>query len=678
MVDQPPRAPSRRACALPNVTLKPHNKTVVIFGERHSGTNLLQHVLEQLFCARIEPLAFGFKHWWLGLERENRSRESLKSSANRIDAPAVVFIVRQAGAWARAMYRQPHHNPKAPGVDMVRFLRQVWHSYEVPSPFRFPPQGAIIESAPSILDLRADKMAQMLSLQEHLPCSLIIRYEELLSDPLKVVSSLATTLHLDWRHDHSNETVLRGRIEEALRWKVGPNGQLVAISSTGSLGGDPKKSALRRKRKVVGDRRRLRDWLINTNPLVQTTLCRRLNLGLESTFGYLSDLWNLCNAPPQSLGPCSWVRWGASAPRQTGKVCEQLLRKPIETPPPLDNCRGKGVPHIYHAVAKDPTPPDNVKMNHGHHLRGFALNYHGDESAAAYVRAQCGREAADAYRCFVAPAYRADLFRFCALAAQGGVYLDTDIVMLAPIYEAVSLCDGATVGYDVSGAGGILQGKQMKLLAGEPDHPLFRCMLLSIINNVRRRFHPHEHMPLSLSGPSLLHACSKVVADMNKTLHITYRDTHTGMYPYTGLVKPGKLLAFEVPSSTRYPRDIRNFSVPHPRWTKHDLMSPLEDRKRAEHYSELMAAGTIYSNTCKLTHEPDVRPSNWSHTVSLHVQMKELVRLTRHLIVTDQALTLKKARQQLRNKQLRKDRRKGRGKPAGQTAEAEEAGVEYR
>ena len=201
-------------------------------------------------------------------------------------------------------------------------------------------------------------------------------------------------------------------------------------------------------------------------------------------------------------------------------------------------------------------------------------------------------------------------------------------------------------------------------------------MLLSIIDNVRRRFHPHEHMPLSLSGPSLLHACSKVVADMNNTLHITYRDTHTGMYPYTGLVKPGKLLAFEVPSSTRYPRDIRNFSVPHPRWTKNDLMSPLEDRKRAEHYSELMAAGTIYSNTCKLTYEPDVRPSNWSHTVSLHAQMKELVRLTRRLIVRDQALTLKKARQHLRKKQLRNGRRKGRGKPAaGQTTEAEEVGV---
>ena len=56
--------------------------------------------------------------------------------------------------------------------------------------------------------------------------------------------------------------------------------------------------------------------------------------------------------------------------------------------------------------------------------------------------------------------------------------------------------------------------------------------------------------------------------------------------------------------------------------------------------------------------------------------MKELMRLTRRLIVRDQALTLKKARQHLRKKQLRNDRRKGRGKPrAGQTAEAEEVGV---
>ena len=78
----------------------------------------------------------------------------------------------------------------------------------------------------------------------------------------------------------------------------------------------------------------------------------------------------------------------------------------------------------------------------------------------------CGPDAAEAYLCFEPPSYRADLFRFCALYSEGGVYLDEDIVPMHPLEDIVSECSVATLGHDFP-AGGRL-AKQMKILAAAP------------------------------------------------------------------------------------------------------------------------------------------------------------------------------------------------------------------
>ena len=113
--------------------------------------------------------------------------------------------------------------------------------------------------------------------------------------------------------------------------------------------------------------------------------------------------------PECNQGRARQVRDGHLAPGQTSKQCEEMLRAPISKPPSLADCVVPRVPHVYHAVSGTRSPPDSVRMNAGFHLRNFSLNYHGDASAAAYVRMNCGFEAAKAYRCFVAPAYRADV-----------------------------------------------------------------------------------------------------------------------------------------------------------------------------------------------------------------------------------------------------------------------------
>ena len=81
-----------------------------------------------------------------------------------------------------------------------------------------------------------------------------------------------------------------------------------------------------------------------------------------------------------------------------------------------------------------PTPLLVVMTTYCSFLRIVHAN---DSEAHAYIEAHCGEQAAKAYRCFVAGANRADLYRFCRLFVQGGLYLDGDLVALVPFEQVI-------------------------------------------------------------------------------------------------------------------------------------------------------------------------------------------------------------------------------------------------
>ena len=86
------------------------NRTIVLYGERHSGTNLLYSVLKKCFHIQTEYSGlYGFKHWWLG--QENSSREALVPAAW---APMVLVPAapRATPAAARKGPGQPRLRPK--------------------------------------------------------------------------------------------------------------------------------------------------------------------------------------------------------------------------------------------------------------------------------------------------------------------------------------------------------------------------------------------------------------------------------------------------------------------------------------------------------------------------------------------------------------------------------------
>ena len=232
-------------------------------------------------------------------------------------------------------------------------------------------------------------------------------------------------------------------------------------------------------------------------------------------------------------------------------ACKAFEAQPLDS---YKDCFGRRriVPRIYHAVAGTLEPPRTVLLNSQMNPE-YHLSYQNDSSAAAYVREFCGREAAQAYHCFRAPAYRADVFRFCALFAAGGLYIDTDIITLKPFDELYLPCRNATMGHDIPPSGGTIHdeqytaSKQMKILAAAPRAAVFRCMLKRVIEGVRSRTVPNH--PLDLSGPVGLQACYAETAPDNA---LTYLDTHRAAWPYSGLRTRDDLLAYEMPNRAQH------------------------------------------------------------------------------------------------------------------------------
>ena len=240
-------------------------------------------------------------------------------------------------------------------------------------------------------------------------------------------------------------------------------------------------------------------------------------------------------------------------------------------------CSSRKVPRIYHVVAEEEVAPALVRMQSSVNT-AYRLNYHSDASARKYIEKHCGKQMAQAYSCFVPAAFRADLFRFCALHAEGGLYLDADLIPVVPLDELYDPCAPVSAGHDIADADGIY-GVQMKILAGMPQNAVFKCMVDHILQHVSWRYIPDN--PLAVSGPHLLAKCLNLSAPSERSF--TYLDTRSSVYPFTGMRTRDTLLAYEAPK---------------PRFISQTMAASTDE----SHYATLFAEGVVYSSSCTVPH----------------------------------------------------------------------------
>lgn len=224
-------------------------------------------------------------------------------------------------------------------------------------------------------------------------------------------------------------------------------------------------------------------------------------------------------------------------------LCARYVNFELDSP----RCSSKNIvpSHLFgisHTNRSPYTLTANARMN-----PDFEFFYYDDRSARKKIGEWCGVDARRAYDCFAPPAYRADLFRFCALHKYGGVYLDADILLTKAIGQVVSMCSDVSMGLDFPQ--GTKFGKQMKILASRPRSLLTQCMVDHIIQNVKRRYYPSN--PLALSGPLLLQKCYELEKNKER-IAITYIDSRYARWPYTGMRTKDSILAYELPNPVRH------------------------------------------------------------------------------------------------------------------------------
>jgi hypothetical protein len=113
-----------------------------------------------------------------------------------------------------------------------------------------------------------------------------------------------------------------------------------------------------------------------------------------------------------------------------------------------------------------------------------------------------------AYDALIPTAYKADLWRYCVLYVNGGIYMDIKMECLNG-FKLVELCDGPHFVKDRLGDD-ILNG----LIVAEPQNPIFRQCIDGIIHNIKTNYKGPN--PLHPTGPGLLG--KHVPKDSNKDL----------------------------------------------------------------------------------------------------------------------------------------------------------------
>ena len=135
-------------------------------------------------------------------------------------------------------------------------------------------------------------------------------------------------------------------------------------------------------------------------------------------------------------GPCALVLYAVFAYRYTA-YCRIGPRNPFAA-------RAAVPGHIPQWLIKTgPLPANSSSVrvllelararNHGR----VQIRYFTDEQSRAHVGAHCGERALAAYDMLVPGSYKADLFRYCILWSDGGVYGDLAHRYHVPLHELV-------------------------------------------------------------------------------------------------------------------------------------------------------------------------------------------------------------------------------------------------
>lgn len=164
-----------------------------------------------------------------------------------------------------------------------------------------------------------------------------------------------------------------------------------------------------------------------------------------------------------------------------------LAKDIIITPPLYRRDPSRLIPRIIHQTwYEDLTEEDYPNMSRlveSFKKSGWEYKFYSDDDAKAFLATHFPPEILEAYNSLIPGAFKADLFRYCALLIHGGVYADVDILLETSLDLAIEPDIGFMVPHDEPDAM-LWQG----FIAAAPGHPFLAKAIESVVNGVRNRF----------------------------------------------------------------------------------------------------------------------------------------------------------------------------------------------
>lgn len=158
------------------------------------------------------------------------------------------------------------------------------------------------------------------------------------------------------------------------------------------------------------------------------------------------------------------------------------------------------IPKVIFQTNEKTTIPVNMKKANDTIIKmnpEYAYIYFSDVDAKEYIKKNYSGRILQAYERLKPGAYKADLFRYCILNKEGGVYIDTGFIakeslenVIKPHHEFVSSED--------DGKGRIYNA----FIASIPGHPILKKAIDKILQNVETQNYGRDY--LDVTGPSML------------------------------------------------------------------------------------------------------------------------------------------------------------------------------
>jgi hypothetical protein len=196
-------------------------------------------------------------------------------------------------------------------------------------------------------------------------------------------------------------------------------------------------------------------------------------------------------------------------------------------PPPMSDAH-RLIPRIIHQtwneqLTKEKYPNWSVFHQSFQQQDGYDYRFYTDDEARKLIQSHFPDEVVRAYDDLLPGAYKADLFRYCALLIYGGVYADVDILMVSKLDDLITNNTGFVVPLDTHQPfNRTLDGQSISIclwngfMAASPGHPYLAKVIENVVNGIRNRYNEvdHAHMascPMQV-GPTEMHRSATLYA----------------------------------------------------------------------------------------------------------------------------------------------------------------------